>query len=474
MQLLLVFLRIIFWFAWDNRWHLSSVVFNSKEKTTVGIALYGYGSQLWVDGMALFEVGDGKKYTSENMVGFISPGYDAQYNSCALEDNVIQNATLEDTGSDFWQTGNGWKNGFLSVAESQYEYGNSLKYTASANPSGVHYIKWLTVEPNTEYTFSADIKILQEGKGALVLVDGKMRDSVSFMTVEFNVGDWGSDWFELCFTFNTDIFTTLGVGVCDMGGEALIDNLRLFKSEDGINAEDDFIAKADGWYPENGKWAYYENGKKVTDKWLKDSVGWCYVGADGYCVTNKWVADSVGWCYLDGSGRMATNKWIKDSVGWCYVGDNGYCVTNKWVKDSKGWCYLDDQGRMAVNRWIKDSQGWCYVGDNGYCVTNTWKKDSKGWCYLDENGRMAVNRWVRDSKGWCYVGGDGYAVTNCWKKDSKGWCYLDGEGSMTKNDWVSYNGDWYYLDQNGYMVAGKTLTINGTSYTFDKNGVLVA
>ena len=122
--------------AWDNRWHLNSVVFNSKEKTTVGVALYGYGSQLWVDGMALFKVGDGKKYTSENMVGVVSPGYDAQFNSCKPEDSVIQNATLEDAGSDFWQTGNGWKNGFLSIAESQYEYGNSLKYTASTTLNG--------------------------------------------------------------------------------------------------------------------------------------------------------------------------------------------------------------------------------------------------------------------------------------------------------------------------------------------------
>ena len=207
----------------------------------------------------------------------------------------------------------------------------------------------------------------------------------------------------------------------------------------------------EGWVEENGKWAYYENGVKLTNQWKKDSKGWCYLGADGY---------------------MATNKWIKDSQGWCYVGDNGYCVTNTWKKDSKGWCYLDANGRMATNKWIKDSQGWCYVDGSGYCATNTWKKDSKGWVYLDASGRMVTNKWVKDSKGWCYVGADGYAVTNCWKKDSKGWCYLDENGSMTKNEWVKDGGKWYYLDGNGYMVTG-TKKIGGKTYKFNSSGVWV-
>ena len=229
---------------------------------------------------------------------------------------------------------------------------------------------------------------------------------------------------------------------------------------------------SDGWHSSNGKWIYYENGKKVTDRWVKDSQGWCYLGSDGYCVTNTWKKDSIGWCYLDSNGRMATNKWIKDSQGWCYVGKDGYCVTNKWMKDSKGWVYLDSNGRMATNKWIKDSQGWCYVGANGYCVTNNWVKDSKGWVYLDANGRMVTNKWVEDSKGWCYVGEDGYAVTNCFKKDSIGWCYLDENGSMTKSEWVEIEGNRYYLNSEGYIVTGLQI-IDGEEYEFDADGVLL-
>ena len=190
-------------------------------------------------------------------------------------------------------------------------------------------------------------------------------------------------------------------------------------------------ALKNGWINENSKWAYYEDGVKVTNRWLMDSVGWCYVGADGYCVTNCWKADSKGWCYLGADGRMVTNMWVKDSVGWCYVGADGYCVTNKWMKDSKGWVYLDANGRMATNQWIKDTVGWCYVGADGYCLTNAWAKDSVGWCYLDANGRMVYSKWIQ------------------------------------------YNNQWYYLDENGYMVTG-TKVINGKTYKFNSSGVWIA
>ena len=220
---------------------------------------------------------------------------------------------------------------------------------------------------------------------------------------------------------------------------------------------------------ENGTWKFIKvggsNNGDTTDvgslpgsqigsganKWLKDSIGWFYIGADGNLVTSKWVKDSKGWCYVGADGYMVYSKWVKDSKGWCYVGSNGYMVYNKWVKDSKGWCYVGSDGYMTTNKWVKDSKGWCYVGPDGYCVTNTWKKDSKGWCYLDSNGRMATNKWVKDSKGWCYVGSDGY---------------------MLASKWMKISNKWYYFDAKGHMVTG-TQTIGGKTYKFDSNGVWI-
>lgn len=196
-----------------------------------------------------------------------------------------------------------------------------------------------------------------------------------------------------------------------------------------VNCGEKDPASLNGWILEDDKWAYYENGTKIINKWVKDSVGWCYLGADGYCVTNCWKADSHGWCYLDSNGRMVVNNWVKDNGKWYFMDGNGYMVSNCWKKDSKGWCYLGSSGAMLTNAWVKDSVGWCYVGADGYCVTNCWKADSYGWCYLDANGRVVTNKWIK------------------------------------------YGGNWYYLDGNGYMVTGRQ-KIDGKYYSFAPNGAL--
>ena len=430
--------------SWDARWHLRAVGFNSGNETQITIGLLGRSSRLWVDGVAMYENDQGIHYFGENMQGVVTINL-TDDNYCEPEDSLIENVRMDDPDSNFWQSGGGWKNGFLSLEDTQSGYGPALKYTGGENSKGIYYIKWIDVEPDTDYVFSVDVKVLKDGNGRLELLDDKMSGPVAVLGLDFDQSSFGSDWFNFHMLINTDAFTRIGIAFCDKGGEALIDNMRLFKPEYATEGQD---VSLDGWVKSDFGWLYYESGNKVTDKWVSYNGGWYYVDDNGYMVSNTWKKDSVGWCYLGDNGKMATNKWVKDSVGWCYVGSDGYCVTNKWVADSKGWCYLDDQGRMVTNKWVKDSVGWCYVGADGYCVTNKWVADSKGWCYLDGSGRMVTNKWVKDSVGWCYVGGDGYCVTNKWVADSKGWCYLDANGRMVYDTWV----DGYYVNANGYWV----------------------
>ena len=125
--------------AWDEQWHLRSVRFNSGSLTSITIALYGEGSQMWVDDMALYENGNGTKYVSANMKGSVSYYMtDADY--CEPEDSITENVRLDDTASDYWQAGIGWKNGFMSIEEGDAGYGASLKYTSDGKHPGVYYI----------------------------------------------------------------------------------------------------------------------------------------------------------------------------------------------------------------------------------------------------------------------------------------------------------------------------------------------
>jgi len=222
--------------GWDDSWHLRSVTFNSNNRTKVGIALYGCSSQMWVDGMALYKNGQGLQYQSDNMANRISTRFDVEYDYCAEKNSLFKNPTFDST--TFWQSGSGWSAGFLSIADNKYEYGKSLKYTASSDPVGQYYLKWVDVEPNTWYTFSVDIKVLKGGAGRLILLDGKMRNPAEIISVQFDKDGFGDDWFSTYFRLNTGAHTRIAIGVVDGGGSALIDNLRLFKTADGIEGDD--------------------------------------------------------------------------------------------------------------------------------------------------------------------------------------------------------------------------------------------
>ena len=263
-----------------------------------------------------------------------------------------------------------------------------------------------------------------------------------------------------------------------------------------------------GWIYEENSWYYYIDGKRVTNKWVKDSKGWCYLleygngqlatngiytdytgksfyaDADGHCAMNSWVYHYGSWYFADQSGYLVTNQWLLWKGKWYYLEENGSMSSDTWKSDSKSEVYLGTDGSMQTNKWIWVSYipAWYYVGADGYKVKNKWVKDSKGWLYLGADGQITTNKWVKDSKGWCYVGYDGYCVTNQWKQDSTGkWCYLDANGNMVTNNWVFesfwyenswefYSNCWFYMDANGYRVTG-TKNINGETHVFNKYGV---
>ena len=256
-----------------------------------------------------------------------------------------------------------------------------------------------------------------------------------------------------------------------------------------------------GWKSINGDWYYFkpinkefEGGYMVTDTWIKDSKGWCYLGSDGCMVTNGWAKDSTGWCWIGSNGYMVEKtQWIKYNGSWYYI-EKGYRVQNSWRKDSKGWCYLASDGKMVTNDWVKDSKGYCWIGSAGYMEETTkwfkigsdwyhitkgyrdqskWMKDSSGWCYLAADGKMVTNDWVKDSKGYCWIGSAGYMDETTkwfkigpdwyhitkgyrdqskWIKDSSGWCYLAADGKMVTNGFVKDNTGYCWIGPAGYMI----------------------
>ena len=258
--------------AWDNEWHLRGVEFNTGAATKVGIALAGTDSKMWIDDMALFKVGEGRKYMSDNAGGMVTLSYDIDSYTCLDKDSLIPdpNFTTKDE-SGFWADSYGWRNGFLTFEENEYEYGTSLKYT-STEGAPLSIIKTIKVKPDTDYTFSVDLKILQDGWGKLVLMDGKKREPINFLEVSFDSYDYDVKsayygWYTTVSKFNTDVYDEIAIAVVDDGGEVLLDNMRLYESTKGAEVTDKFIPLPEVEEPTEDDW--YED-EWYEDEWPED------------------------------------------------------------------------------------------------------------------------------------------------------------------------------------------------------------
>ena len=228
--------------AWDNEWHLRSVQFNSGVNTKIGIGFAGAESQMWIDGIALYTVDNGIKYGHPRQIGYViaSSLDEGEDGTTADENNLIAGSTMDTADAEeFWSGAEGYKNGFISFVENEYEYGASMKYTGDDKSCYTNAIKWLTVEPNTEYIFTVDMRVVKSGGGSLELLDGKKRDCDAFLMIDFDQYTYGNDWNNIAIKFNSGEFDRIGIAVVDGGGVALIDNMRLFKAADRVDGGDD-------------------------------------------------------------------------------------------------------------------------------------------------------------------------------------------------------------------------------------------
>ena len=181
-------------------------------------------------------------------------------------------------------------------------------------------------------------------------------------------------------------------------------------------------SQKDGW---SGSF-YYQNGTKVTSKWIfdKDYNSYFYLDASGNYVQNAWEGDY----YLKSGGYMAKKEWIYDKNygAYYYLTSDGYYARNTWV----GNYYLKSNGKMAKSEWIfdKNYSSYYYLTSEGSYARNTWVGDY----YLKSNGQMAKGEWIYDNNYSSYY-------------------YLTSEGSYARNTWV---GD-YYLKSNGQMAVNE-------------------
>ncbi len=260
--------------AWDSEWHLRSVRFSIGDNTSIQIALYGYGSKMWLDDIALYKNGNGIKYT-DGTADSIATGYQWSDISCAPADSVVTDVSVDNKA--YWTAGTGWRNGFMSFYASRVGYGAALKYTASGDPNGVYYLKSVAVKPDTDYYISFDFKVLKDGKGRIVMMDNKKTCPSETFSVELDSDVYGTGWAVYNGKFNSGAYDQVMFGVCDLGGSALIDNIRIFEQTAENGAQDLYIsslkATAKAGYDEAASVTVNAKGDGFTYKWYYKDKG---------------------------------------------------------------------------------------------------------------------------------------------------------------------------------------------------------
>ncbi len=293
---------------------------------------------------------------------------------------------------------------------------------------------------------------------------------------------------------------------------------------------------ATGWVKFDGIWYYAAptSGKLVTDKWVKDSKGWCYLDENGMMLTDSFVEDSKGWCYVDKSGHTLKSTWhlldenhpetaiwidengrvpgwnvdeylvVDDGKGmaltragyrvyssFAYVETNdnwlpiyyskadGYIATGWYfLEQEEIWIHANEEGVLSVDAWVKDSKGWNYLDESGYRVTDymLYEYDEEGelaeMYYIGKDGYM-VTGWFDDFGGAMYAASNGKIARNKWVKDSVGWRYMDEYGNVTYYSLVADAKGMCFLNGEGYMITNERIYDGGGVYAFDANGHMI-
>ena len=261
--------------CWDNEWHRTTLKFNSGNNTAIALAYIGGNSVAYIDDLQIFKYSDRANGRPTVMVQEqpTVTGYNPEYQYCDDRNNLFDNSGFEDNDISFWSGDDsiGYKetlsksgyvtvldwDGTVEICDSNSFHKNALYYTANdkytGHPLGTSYLKYINVSPNTEYTFVADFRIDKAGNGRFGLVSvNDFYPRIIGEWITFNEENFDADykWQTVSFTFNSNEFDKVAFVVQDKGGEAFIDNLRLFKISDGKA-----LTKFD--------YDYFDNMKKV-------------------------------------------------------------------------------------------------------------------------------------------------------------------------------------------------------------------
>ncbi len=415
--------------AWDDEWHLRSVSFNTGSRTSYTIALYGYSSKMWVDGMALFESTNGGKYENGESAKAITS---TTYNPASGATNAVADPSVNN--ASYWNVGAGYKQGFMSIAS------GALKYTASSDPKGVRYTKWIDVKPGTDYYVSYTVKVTTAGNGRVAILDNAKLLPNENLTQSFS----STGTKTVTGRISTGKYDQLGLCVVDLGGVATIDNIYFYEAGESVEVPtepsfDGYIINGNFEIGSSNNWENLWNNNTVEMVEGRNSLFAMKVSAGQYTHVRQFVAVEPNTDYI-------IELWTK-----------GVTSTALMIKDGGDTTNIKNVGLPSGSTWTKTTVEF-NSGENTEIIVSLMGSAS-GATYTVDDISMRKKTTVSD---------DGFIINGDFEVGaSSNWENVWGSNTITIVD--GYNSSYgMKVNANLYTVVRQTVTVKpNTDYVIE-------
>jgi len=262
-------------------------------------------------------------------------------------------------------------------------------------------------------------------------------------------------------------------------------------------------ALKNGWYNEDGGYAYYIDGEKLTGVKAVDGIYYDFgengvnIGQNPYTgmfeedgakyyaqfgkLASGWFAVNGDYYYFNPTTHKA-HTGVSTVDGMTYTfNDDGVLIRGAFVDTAKGKRYYW-AGKLVARAWIETDEGVLYSNDDGYIVYGHYPvientNDPAVWWYFDEvtGIRQHLSDGFIEFKGSDYYCENGVWTYGAVKVDDgivfcgtngilrqNGSAYID---STTEHTAGLENG-FYWCDENGYIQADGFAVIEGHTYYF--------
>ena len=217
----------------------------------------------------------------------------------------------------------------------------------------------------------------------------------------------------------------------------------------------------EGWVNEEGGFAYYVNGERLTGVQKVDGFYYDF-GEKG---VNVGQTKYTG-VFMDTTANVYRYSYFGELAdGWQSVGDDWYYFSNfeavSGIQKVGGVAYeFEENGKLVSGKWVNVFTGWRYYYGPTYYASGWANIDGNMYYFrsglrttgISETASMENNRLRR----WYDFGEDGASrglFTGIVEKDNK--LYFATEGAVIERGLFKWEGEHYYAQYDGSLIVNK-------------------